>query len=147
MIEYNVKVFDDHEEWYYLNGNRYKIIYNDGHEEYFKNDVRHRDDGPAIKKSNGDEYWIVNGVYHRIDGPAIVEKNYKAWYINGKHYTEEEFNKLNKCIEKDLNKFKINELNCKGWVVAPCVETTLKDLCTKHNELIDYLSNNLIKGK
>ena len=110
MIEYNVKVFDDHEEWYYLNGNRYKIIYNDGHEEYFKNDVRHRDDGPAIKKSNGDEYWIVNGEYHRNNGPAIIEKDYKAWYLNGKHFTEEEYHKELQKRSKPVKKPTVKEI-------------------------------------
>ena len=39
---------------------------------YWKDDVVHRDDGPAIIKKNGEKYWMVNGKPHRIDGPAVL---------------------------------------------------------------------------
>jgi len=43
MIEYTVKV------------------YADGTKEWYKNGLRHREDGPAIEYFNGDKYWYLNG--------------------------------------------------------------------------------------
>lgn len=52
----------------------------------------HRDDGPAVIKSNGYQEWWQNGVLHREDGPAIIDpymgdiydRPYKeVWYQNG----------------------------------------------------------------
>jgi len=43
-------------------------------------------------------------------------------------------------IRKDLDKFKVDEFRCAGWIVAPPVEKWLKQLCKKHNELIEYLA-------
>ena len=43
MIEYTVKVYD--------NGNK----------EWFLNDQRHREDGPAIQNEYGDKAWFLNG--------------------------------------------------------------------------------------
>ena len=73
---------------------------------------RHRVDGPAVEKVNRDEWyqagkchkivwsdghdkeWWFEGKKHRLDGPAIEKANgRKIWYIEGKEYTEEEFNK------------------------------------------------------
>lgn len=75
--------------------------------------VLHRDfDRPAVEKVNRDEWyqagkchkivwsdghhkeWWFEGKKHRLDGPAIEKANgRKIWYIEGKEYTEEEFNK------------------------------------------------------
>jgi len=40
----------------------------------------------------GTKYWkLPNGYFHREDGPAIENKEgYRAWYINGLKYTEQE---------------------------------------------------------
>jgi len=64
----------------------------------------HREDGPAIERSNGSKHWYINGNLHREDGPAVELPNgYKIWYINGKELTEEEFKKRNKpCIGKKV---------------------------------------------
>ena len=42
MIEYIVKVYDNYTEWYL-------------------NDQRHREDGPAIEYSDGSKHWWLNG--------------------------------------------------------------------------------------
>jgi len=44
MIEYTVKVHE--------NGNKY----------WFLNGKRHREDGPAVEWANGDKSWYLNGV-------------------------------------------------------------------------------------
>ena len=41
----------------------------------------------------GDKYWFLNNKLHRKDGPAVECANgYTRWYLNGKEYTEAEFN-------------------------------------------------------
>lgn len=68
----------------------------------------HREDGPAIEGYPSmivlsDVYftqqWFVKGKRHRTDGPAIVNLKVDgsaeyAWWLNGKEYTEEEFNSI-----------------------------------------------------
>jgi len=45
----------------------------------------HREDGPAIVRSNGSKQWWFRGDLHRIDGPAIVwDDGTKEWWVNGK---------------------------------------------------------------
>lgn len=74
MIEYTVKVNDNGDKEWYLNG---KL---------------HREDGPAIEYSNGYKACYLGGKLHREDGPAIERANGdKFWYINDKRLTEEEF--------------------------------------------------------
>ena len=65
---------------------------------------------------NGDRDWRHNGELHRLDGPAVEGADgYKAWYIEGKQLTEEEFNNRNK------------------------VEVTLKDIAKAMNIDVDKL--------
>lgn len=69
---------------------------------YYKNDLLHREDGPASNWPNGDREWWFNGKLHRIDGPAIENANgSKEWFLNGIEYTEEEFNQW--LAKKHLN--------------------------------------------
>lgn len=81
MIEYTVKVFENGNKEWHLNG---KL---------------HREDGPAVEYSNGDKYWYINGKLHREDGPAVEYSNgSKCWYLNGEKLTEKEFNaQMNEC--------------------------------------------------
>ena len=40
----------------------------------------------------GNKWWLENGKLHREDGPAVeFFSGEKAWWINGKEYTREEF--------------------------------------------------------
>jgi len=74
MITYTVKVSEDKTEWYL-------------------NDKRHREDGPAVEYKDGYKAWFLNGKRHREDSPAVEYGNsYKAWFLNGKQLTEQEFN-------------------------------------------------------
>lgn len=41
-----------------------------GRQEWWVNDKRHREDGPAITRQSGDQEWWLNGELHRADGPA-----------------------------------------------------------------------------
>ena len=69
------------------------IISTKGHKFWYKNDLLHREDGPALEFVDGTKSWYQNDKRHRTDGPAIehVSGN-KYWYINGKELTEEQFN-------------------------------------------------------
>lgn len=50
--------------------------------------ILHREDGPAIIRTDGSEVWCVDGRRHRLDGPAIRyhplnPTEYNVWWING----------------------------------------------------------------
>ena len=69
------------------------IIYSNGDMSWYKEDMLHRTDGPAIEWISGTISWWYMGIRHRIDGPAIEwVDGIKEWYIEGKQYTEQEFN-------------------------------------------------------
>ena len=73
MIEYTVKVYDNGDKHWYLDGKC------------------HREDGPAVEFASGTKYWYLNGKLHREDGPAVEgASGYKHWYLNGEEVTEEE---------------------------------------------------------
>lgn len=86
----------------------------------------HREDGPAIQRSDGSNFWIINNQLHREDGPAIeIFGGFNFWYINGNNVTEQEhaayfklpgkkiikpsskkkltLSKINKLIERQVN--------------------------------------------
>lgn len=56
---------------------------------WYRNNVLHRTDGPAIELlpgmlGNFAEKWYVNGKLHRTNGPAVVWYNgAHSWYIDG----------------------------------------------------------------
>jgi hypothetical protein len=97
MIEYTVKVEDNGDRWWYLNGNLHRedgpaIEYADGTRCWYLNGKRHRIDGPAFEHADGSRYWYLDGERHREDGPAIeYSDGTREWYLNGEQYTEEEF--------------------------------------------------------
>lgn len=99
MIEYTVKVWAN------------------GRKEWYLNDQRHREDGPAIERADGTKSWWLNGDLHREDGPAIEHADGgKSWYLNGKRLTESEFNKRmkkpcsGKIVEYEGVKYKLVEV-------------------------------------
>ncbi len=58
---------------------------------WWLNGELHREDGPAVERSNGYKSWYLNGELHREDGPAVELANgYKEWWLNGEEVTEEE---------------------------------------------------------
>jgi hypothetical protein len=50
----------------------------------------HREDGPAVEKSNGEKHWYKNNKRHRADGPAIEWANGpKEWWFDDKRHRED----------------------------------------------------------
>ena len=71
-----------------------------GHIHYTnKNGMYHREDGPAIEKPSSEfsqsyKAWYINGRPHREDGPAkIWSERYSKYYLNGKDYSKEDWEK------------------------------------------------------
>jgi hypothetical protein len=89
---------DGYKAWY-INGNLHRedgpaVELNNGTKYWFLNGKKHRIDGPAIECSDDNQEWYIDGNLHRIDGPAIYSKYYKFWYLDGKNYTEKQFNDI-----------------------------------------------------
>jgi hypothetical protein len=56
---------------------------------YYKDNLLHKEDGPAMEFANGDKCWYQNGLLHRENGPAVIwATGYKAWYKHGKRHRE-----------------------------------------------------------
>ena len=83
MIEYTVRVYDDGDKSWYIDGKC------------------HREDGPAVELSDRYKAWYLNGKCHREDGPAVeYASGDKEWFLSGVRYTEEEYySKLNPAKE------------------------------------------------
>lgn len=76
---------------------------------WYKNGLCHRVDGPAAIYSDGDKYWFVNNKLHREDGPAVeYAKGKPVYYLDGVRYTKEQFEQLTvpnlEQITKDVSK-------------------------------------------
>lgn len=69
-----------------------QIFHEGGVKNYWNRGKLHREDGPAVIHDTGNFVYIVNGLIHRIDGPAAHFGSKDFWYIDGKQYTEEEYN-------------------------------------------------------
>jgi len=77
---------------YYSNGQK-------RYEEWYLNDKRHREDGPAIQRwyESGQKYeeWYLNNKEHREDDPSCQnwyengQKRYEYWYLNNKIHRED----------------------------------------------------------
>jgi len=104
---------------WYLMGNLHRedgpaIERSNGHKEWYLNGKCHREDGPAIEYANGNKYWYLNGKCHREGGPAIEWSNgSKEWYLMGKRLSEAQFNRQtkkpcnNKVVEIDGVKYRL----------------------------------------
>lgn len=74
--------------------------YADGEKRWYLNGQKYTETEFIMKMSkvivtvNGDKLWHnEKGQFHRKDGPAVELKNgTKHWYLNGKEYTQLEFN-------------------------------------------------------
>lgn len=84
---------------------------------WYKNGELHREDGPAIEKTNGFKAWYKNGLGHREDGPAEIYPNgTEKWWIEDEYYTEEEFKEeIERRNQKNIN----SETNIKTEIAAP----------------------------
>ena len=98
MIEYTVRVYNNGDKQWYLNGKLHRedgpaIERANGDKSWYLNGKCHREDGPAVEYDNGSKHWYLNGKLHRGEGPAIeFTSGDKIWFINGKRLSEEEFN-------------------------------------------------------
>jgi len=112
---YEVKVYSNcYKEWY-LNDQRHRedgpaVEYADGSKVWYINGKLHRDDGPAVEYADGYKAWYLNDERHREDGPAVeYADGSKSWYLNGTKYTEAEWKaKLNPV--KELSVKEISDL-------------------------------------
>jgi hypothetical protein len=123
MKEYRVIVDDFGTRWYKLGTNQLHredgpaIERSDGTKHWYLNGKFHREDGPAIECSDGAKFWCLNGKYHREDGPAIeYSDGDKSWYLNGKRLTEQDFlARTNSCdgkvVEIDGKKYQLKEVH------------------------------------
>lgn len=122
---YQVEVTEHGHETWYLNHKRHRengpaVIWGNGQQEYYLNDLLHREDGPAIIKPNEYGIWFLHGKCHREDGPAVCgPKTTNEWWLHGKLYTEEEFKKKTQPKEHTITEleqllgYKIKIINTK----------------------------------
>jgi hypothetical protein len=100
------------------------VEYPSGTKEWYLDDIRHRDDGPAYETSEGEKRWFLNGQIHREDGPAIEMVNgYKAWWLNDKFLfwlppESQPFILLEEFVDEEGKK-QIKILNQKGIKILP----------------------------
>lgn len=89
-----------------------------------KNGILYQEkDGLTIICEQGDKtWWNQDGKRHRTDGPAIeYVDGSKSWWVDGKKYTEEEFNKEISLRERSEEKCsnphcgKIKDIGQKCW--------------------------------
>ena len=53
-------------------------------------DQLHREDGPAVERSDGTREWWLDGDLHREDGPAIeFPDGFREWWIDGQLHRED----------------------------------------------------------
>ncbi len=105
--EYIVKVHADGTQHWRQNDKLHRIdgpaiIGANGYKAWYQNGKPHRLNGPATIFADGGKSWYQNDKLHRIDGPAVewIDGG-KEWHIEGKEYTEEQFNqKLNNYDDK-----------------------------------------------
>ena len=51
---------------------------------WWRDGVRHREDGPAIESAGGRREWYRAGKLHRDDGPAVESADgYREWWRDG----------------------------------------------------------------
>jgi hypothetical protein len=62
----------------------------DGTRNWYLNNQRHREDGPAIEFADGGRVWYLNGELHREDGPAYEGADgTRWWYVNNQRHRED----------------------------------------------------------
>ena len=106
MIEYTVKVYENGEKHWLLNGKFHRedgpaLEDAAGYKAWCLNGEYHRVDGPAVEWVDGSKEWYLNDQRHREDGPAIEDPTgYKSWWLNGREYTEQEFLKATQPVKE-----------------------------------------------
>jgi hypothetical protein len=121
MIIYTVKVNDNGDKHWYLDGKLHRIDgpaaeYADGTKHWYLDDKLHRVDGPALEYADGSKEWWRDNKCHRIDGPAIEwADGSKSWYVDGKELTHSQWIEavkpkpscVGKIVEVDGVKYKL----------------------------------------
>ena len=109
MIEYTVKVKDNGDKFWFLNGKRHRedspaVEWANGDKSWWLNGKLNREDGPAYEGASGSKAWYLNDKLHREDGPAYEgASGDKFWWLNGKKVTEEEHNRMtSKVVEMTM---------------------------------------------
>ena len=115
MIEYTVRVDDNGDRQWSLNGKTHRedgpaIEFYNGYKAWYINDKRHREDGPAIEYADGSKAWYIDDKRHREDGPAVeFADGDRSWYIDGVKLTKEQ-HKTKTTTVKDHTLQEISEL-------------------------------------
>jgi hypothetical protein len=97
LITYTVNVDRSGTKHWYLNDKRHRedgpaVERSDGGKEWWIDGKLHREDGPAIEWADGNKEWYLDGKLHREDGPAVEwADGHKVWWVNGNELTETEF--------------------------------------------------------
>jgi hypothetical protein len=86
--EGNIFYFD--ENFCYHNDNGPGIIWKDGDKDYYRHDMWHREDGPAVDHKD-EKIWYKNNVCTRLDGPAIIKGDKEVYMINDVEMSKQEF--------------------------------------------------------
>jgi len=61
------------------------IINKVGNKFWYKNNLLHREDGPAIEYADGSKEWYIEDKLHRVDGPAVEHLDgSEEWYFEDK---------------------------------------------------------------
>jgi hypothetical protein len=62
------------------------VLDKDGTKYWFKDGLRHREDGPAVEWADGSKIWYKDDEIHREDGPAVeYPEGGMSWYLNGEY--------------------------------------------------------------
>lgn len=71
-------------------GMTYTVVLPDGTIETRRRGVLHREDGPAVLRTNGTRMWYKNGKLHRDGGPALeFYDGSKEWWREGKRHRDD----------------------------------------------------------
>jgi len=86
-------------------------VYDNGDKKWFVDGKSHREDGPAIEFASGAKCWYTNGKLNRVDGPAIEwASGAEWWYFDGRMVSEAEHAKLIKPKSEALLRIEAAEL-------------------------------------
>ena len=84
MIEYTVKVNNDGDTYWHLNGKLHRengpaVEYGNGRKEWYINGKRHREDGPAVEEADGSKDWFSGGWTPRVEGLMHPQPGITSW--------------------------------------------------------------------
>lgn len=94
------KLYDEKRKLHCSNGPA--LYADDGSaKEWYRHGIRHREDGPAVIKTNSKgehkQLWYNNGILSRIDGPAVIIDRQvhgktvrrEEWFLDGRKHRED----------------------------------------------------------